>query len=160
MGDPHGAPVAEVVGGCARVLGVTDEPLDLAALIAAVADPRSGAVASFLGTVRSPNRGRIVHGIDYEGYGAMIDAELARIADDLQARYGLLGLAMQHRLGPHAPGDASIALVACSPHRDAAFDACREALEACKARLPVWKHEHDEDGAHWVEGSVVDDARL
>ena len=156
----QGARAPEEVDGCVRVLGVTHDPLDLSALIEAVADPRSGAIASFLGTVRSPNHGRIVHGIDYEGYEAMIDSELARIADELQVRFGLLGLAMIHRLGPCAPGEASIAIVACSPHRDAGFDACREALEACKARLPVWKHEHDDDGAHWVDGKVVDDARL
>jgi molybdopterin synthase catalytic subunit len=153
-------PAAEVVRGCRRVLGVTHEVLDLPGLITVLADPRSGAVASFLGTVRSPNHGRVVHRIDYEGYEAMIEAELGRIADELQETHGLLGLAMVHRLGPCDPGEASIAIVACSPHRDAAFDACRAALEACKARLPVWKHEHDEDGTHWVAGSVVDDARL
>jgi molybdopterin synthase catalytic subunit len=153
-------PTADVVNGCRRVLGVTHQVLDLPGLIAAVADARSGAIASFLGTVRSPNHGRTVHRIDYEGYEAMIEAELGRIADELHDAYGLLGLAMIHRLGPCDPGEASIAIVACSPHRDAAFEASRAALEACKARLPVWKHEHDDDGAHWVAGSVVDDARI
>ncbi len=141
-------------------LGVTHEPLDLGALISEVADARSGAVASFLGTVRSPNHGRTVHAIDYQGYEAMAESELARIAAELRDAFSLLGLAMVHRLGRCAPGEASIAIVACSPHRDAAFDACREALERCKARLPIWKHEEDERGAHWVEGRVVEDARL
>jgi molybdopterin synthase catalytic subunit len=141
-------------------LGLTHDPLDLGALIAEVADPRSGAVASFLGTVRSPNRGRAVHRIDYQGYEAMVDAELRRIGAELREAYPLLGLAVVHRLGVCLPGEASIAIVACSPHRDAAFDACRDALERSKARLPIWKHEADEDGDHWVEGHVVQDARL
>lgn len=141
-------------------LGVSHAPLDLDALIRAVADARSGAVASFLGAVRSPNRGRTVHAIDYQGYEAMAEAELGRIAAELREAFPLLGLAMVHRLGRCAPGEASIAIVACSPHRDAAFDACREALERCKARLPIWKHEEDDRGAHWVDGRVVEDARL
>lgn len=155
-----GVVVATADRGYRRALGTTHDPLDLPSLIEAVADERSGAIASFLGTVRSPNFGRVVHGIDYEGYEAMIASELGRIADELHERHGLLGVAMVHRLGPCLPGEASIALVACSPHRDAAFDACRDALEACKARLPVWKHEHDEDGPRWVEGAVVDESRL
>jgi molybdopterin synthase catalytic subunit len=141
-------------------LGLTREPLDLAPLIAGVADARSGAVASFLGTVRSPNRGRTVHRIDYQGYDAMIEAELARIAAELREAHPLLGLAIVHRLGVCLPGEASIAIVACSPHREAAFDACRDALERSKARLPIWKHEVDDHGDHWVEGHVVEDARL
>lgn len=144
----------------ARHLEVVEAPLDLDALQAAVADPRAGAIASFLGTVRSPNRGRTVHDIVYEGYDAMIRAEMERIADDAEARHGLTGVAIAHRLGRCLPGEASIAIVACSPHRDAAFDAVRELLNAAKARLPVWKHETDEEGPHWVEGQVVDTARL
>ncbi len=139
---------------------LTRDPLDIGALSAEVGDARSGAVASFLGTVRSPNRGREVFWIDYEGYDAMIEAELARIANELRDAFPLLGLALAHRLGRCLPGEASIAIVACSPHREAAFDACREALERCKARLPIWKHESDESGAHWVDGRVVDEARL
>lgn len=153
-------PGAEPADGYVRVLGTTHAPLDLSALISSIADERSGAIASFLGTVRSPNHGRRVDGIDYEGYERMIGSELARIADELHERHGLLGLAMVHRLGPCAPGEASIAIVACSAHRDAAFEACREGLNACKARLPVWKHEHDEDGPRWVEGSVVETSKL
>lgn len=157
---PADVPAVERADGYVRVLGTTYAPLDLAALIASIADARSGAIASFLGTVRSPNHGRRVDGIDYEGYESMIASELASIADALHERHGVQGLAMVHRLGPCAPGEASIAIVACSAHRDAAFDACREGLDACKARLPVWKHEHDEDGPRWVEGSVVDTSQL
>lgn len=138
----------------------TRDPLDVGALASEVGDARSGAIASFVGTVRSPNHGREVFWIDYEGYDAMIDAELARIANELRETFPLLGLALAHRLGRCLPGEASIAIVACSPHRDAAFDACREALERCKARLPIWKHESDEGGEHWVDGRVVDEARL
>lgn len=146
-----------------RVLGVTRAPLDLVAVQARVADARSGAVATFLGTVRSPDGGRAVRWIDYEGFEEMITAEAARIADALEAEWAtgpLLGLALVHRLGRCRPGEASIAIVACSPHRDAAMGACHAALERAKARLPIWKRQVEEDGARWLPGRTVPGAML
>lgn len=131
------------------------EPLDPAALARAIADDRAGAVATFVGTVRSPNRGRRVLWIDYHGYEAMIDRELERIAVEVITTHRLLGLALAHRLGRLRPGEASIVLVAGSEHRDAAFEACRDALERCKARLPIWKQEAAEEGTHWIAGRSV-----
>lgn len=138
----------------------TDEPLDVAASIAAVATPASGAVASFLGTVRTPNAGHDVAWIDYEGYTSMIHAEMQRIAAEQVALHRLSGLAIRHRLGRCLPGEASIAIVACSRHRTAALDAVRDTLEACKARLPIWKLERTDDGDRWVEGTTLDDATI
>lgn len=139
---------------------VTRSSLDPASLTREVADERSGAVASFVGTVRSPNAGRRVEWIDYHGYEAMIRREAARIADGLAERHGLLGLVIAHRLGRCLPGEASIVIIACSPHREAAFRACREALERCKARLPIWKREADGRGERWVRGRTVPGATL
>lgn len=147
-------------GAARRALLVTHAPLDPDALRARVADERSGAVSSFLGTVRSPDAGEDVLYLEYEGYEAMIEAELVRIADAVEEDHGLLGLAIAHRLGRCHPGEATIALVACSPHRDAAFAACREALTACKTRLPIWKRQVAADGARWLPGERVPGAVL
>ena len=147
-------------GDVRRHLCVTHEPLDPTDLAARVSDARSGAVASFLGTVRSPDRGERIDWIDYEGYEPMIEAEMARIADALLEDLPLLGIASVHRLGRCRPGEASIAIVACSPHREAAFEACREALERCKARLPIWKRERTAGGERWIEGRTVPEATL
>ena len=64
----------------------------------------------------------------------------------------IVGLALIHRLG-HVPlTEASVAIAVSSPHRPAAFAACRQALEILKARVPVWKKETyaDETPARWV----------
>lgn len=147
-------------GPIRRHLCVTHDPLDPQDLAARVGDARSGAVTSFLGTVRSPDRGEPVDWIDYEGYEPMIEAELARIADGLLEDLPLLGIAIAHRLGRCRPGEASIAIVACSPHRDAAFEGCREALERCKARLPIWKRECSARGERWIAGRTVPGSTL
>ena len=61
---------------------------------------------------------------------------------------------LQHRLGTIPVGEASIAIVAAAPHRDAAFAACRYVIEEVKKRLPIWKKEMHADGtATWVDPS-------
>lgn len=138
--------------GAHDVYRVTHDPLDIGELVAAATTEPCGAVASFVGTVRSPNRGRAVVAIDYQGYDAMLLPLMREIAASLRERYDLHRLVLVHRLGVLRPGEASIAIVAATPHRDDAFAACRDALELCKERLPVWKLERHEEGDEWVAG--------
>ena len=105
----------------AETLRLTREPIDLAPLIAAVADPECGAQAIFIGTVRDRNDGREVIAIDYSAYATMAERVLERIAVDLEASAPGLRVALCHRLGKLAVGEASIAIVATSPRRDAAL---------------------------------------
>lgn len=132
---------------------VTREPLDLGALVDRASDPRWGALASFVGTVRSPNRGRVVDHIDYEGYEAMMRVQMLEVAAALRAERPLGRVVIAHRLGRLGPGEASIAVVVAAEHRREALAACREGIDLLKERLPVWKYEVDDRGEGWVEGS-------
>jgi molybdopterin synthase catalytic subunit len=134
---------------------VSAEPIDLAALVAGVSHAGAGAVASFVGAVRDVNDGAAVLGIDYEAYGPMANRELAVILDEAAARWPGARLAVRHRVGYLAVGEASVAVAVSSPHRAAAFDACRYVVEELKRRVPVWKREHYADGRRaWVDGRV------
>ena len=134
-------------------LFVTEGVLDLAHLHAlAVADPY-GAVASFVGTVRSPNLGRAVTYIDYEGYEAMILTQMKVVAGEMRARFDLGKVVISHRLGRLRPSEASIAIVISSEHRRAALDATHACIDRIKELLPVWKREVSAQGEAWVEGS-------
>ena len=131
---------------------VTDAPLDLAAHVAAVGTPAAGAVATFLGVVRDHDpsvEGEVV-GLDYSAHPDA-GAVLARLADDAAAADGVLGVAVSHRVGMLAVGEAAVVAAVASAHRALAFDACRDLVEAVKAELPVWKREVLRDGSHvWV----------
>lgn len=117
--------------------------------------PSHGAQAYFVGTVRSPNMGKVVHAIDYEGYEPMARREMLGAAEQARARHGTdLRIYIVHRLGRLLPGEASILIGVASPHRRAALEACDFLIEHLKVHLPVWKHEHDEDGEHWVSGQT------
>jgi molybdopterin synthase catalytic subunit len=131
---------------------VTDAPLDLAAHVAAFADPRAGAVATFLGTVRDHDpsvEGEVV-GLDYSAHPDA-EAVLDRLVRAAAATDGVLGVAVSHRVGLLAVGEVAIAAAVATAHRALAFDVCRDLVERVKAELPVWKREVLRDGSHvWV----------
>jgi molybdopterin synthase catalytic subunit len=125
-------------------------PLDLDAVVAQVARPDAGAIATFIGTTRDRARGRTVTHLEYEAYPEMAEAEMARIADDLKARHDIHEVAIAHRTG-HVPiGEASVIIAVSSAHRGAALDACHEAIDTLKQTVPVWKKEIFEGGEEWI----------
>jgi molybdopterin synthase catalytic subunit len=132
-------------------LFLTGEPLEVDDLIRKVILPGDGAVAVFIGVVRNENGGRAVSEILYEAYGPMAEAEMSKIALALAEEYPETRLAMLHRLGRLSVGEASVAVVAASPHRAEAFAVCRAAIEAIKKSVPIWKKEFGPDGASWVD---------
>jgi molybdopterin synthase catalytic subunit len=134
-------------------IGLSAEPLDVEALVRAVKSDAHGAVVTFLGTTRetSPGDPRPVAALEYEAYDAMALAEMETIASETRERFGPLGIAMVHRTGRVELGEPSVAVVVAAPHRGAAFEACRYAIDALKARVAVWKREvYRDGGAAWI----------
>jgi molybdopterin synthase catalytic subunit len=135
------------------VIALSAQPLDAAALERAVKTAAHGAVVTFLGTTRetSPGDPRPVAALEYEAYDAMAVPEMETIARETRERFGPLGIAMVHRTGRVALGEPSVAVVVAAPHRGAAFDACRYAIDALKSRVAVWKREIYQDGeSAWI----------
>ncbi len=131
---------------------LTDDPIDVAAVERAVAGAGRGAVLLFLGTVRDHHRGRAVDRLTYSAYRPMAEQVLERIAAELETQAERLKVAIVHRLGEVPVGEASVVIAAASPHRAAAYEASREALERLKREVPIWKREHYADGeAVWRE---------
>ena len=135
---------------------ITPDPLDPAALEALVTDRRCGAVATFVGRVRAENQGRAVLWLDYEAYAPLALSAFALIAREAAERWPGATLAIAHRIGRLAVGDASVVVAAGSPHRGDAFAACRYGIERVKQIAPIWKHEHFEGGDVWIEGATAD----
>jgi molybdopterin synthase catalytic subunit len=135
---------------------ITTETLDPIAVAAAVSTPSCGAVATFVGLVRDHNAGRRVLWLDYEAFAPLARKSFERIEAEAAARWPAIALAIHHRTGRVATGEASVVIAAASPHRADAFGACRYAIERVKQIAPVWKHEHFEGGAVWIEGATAD----
>jgi molybdopterin synthase catalytic subunit/molybdopterin converting factor small subunit len=131
---------------------LVDGPIDTGRAVAAVSGPGRGAVVVFLGTVRDHHAGRSVEKLTYSAYRPMALEGLSRIVADLEAGAPGLRAAIVHRLGEVPVGEASVVIAVGSPHRAAAYEASRTALERLKAEIPIWKREHYADGeAAWRE---------
>jgi molybdopterin synthase catalytic subunit len=130
---------------------VVDEPLDLQFHVEHVSGPRAGAVATFVGLVRDHDpsvEGRVV-GLDYSAHPTA-EAVLRGIVEKALTD-DVLGIAVSHRTGHLAVGEAAIVVAVSTAHRAEAFEVCRALVETVKAELPVWKREVLEDGSHvWV----------
>jgi len=139
--------IPPVSGGAFRL---TEEPIDLAAVVTEVADERAGAIATFTGTVRRESRGRTVLHLEYEAYAEMAEDVMAQIAAELHERHDLCAIAITHRLGRVEVGEASVAVAVSAPHRHDALAACREAIDSLKQTVPLWKKEVYEGGEEWI----------
>lgn len=138
-----------VAGGQARAI-VTAEAVDIGQAVSRVTHPGAGAIVTFIGTVRDNAKGKRVRQITYEAYEPMTTRELDRIAVDCEREWPETRIFVAHRYGVLVVGDVAIAIAVASPHRDAAFAACRTMLERIKTDVPMWKNELGEDGASWV----------
>jgi molybdopterin synthase catalytic subunit len=126
------------------------EPLDLSAAVAEVESVDAGAVATFVGTVRRRSRGRDVLHLEYEAYEEMAEQMLRALAEELKTRHELSEVAIHHRVGRVEIGEPSVVIAVSAPHRAAALEACREAIDTLKETIPLWKKEVYEGGAEWI----------
>jgi molybdopterin synthase catalytic subunit len=126
--------------GAVRSVRVTGEALDVAALAAAVRDPRAGAVVVFEGVTRA------VPQLEYEAYAEMALERLRAIAEEEADRHGLCAVAVEHRTGTVALGEPSVIVAASAPHRGEACAGARALIDRVKAEAPIWKVEVGEEG--------------
>ncbi len=131
---------------------IVQEPVNLEELVRQVQRPECGAVGTFLGVVREPNLGHRTLYIDYHAYPEMAQKVMVEIAGEVAARWDIGEVAIVHRIGRLAVGEASVAIVVSAPHRAAALEATGYAIEELKKRVPVWKKEAFEGGETWIEG--------
>lgn len=150
-----------------RIIELREAPFGAALLdelATRLASPENGAFVGFLGMTRSTpgtpapgqeaeaakHAGRSVESLEYETHESMARKVLEEIADEIAERFGVDSIAIVHRTGEVPLGEASVAIAATAPHRDAAFAAARYAIDETKARAPIWKAERFADGHVWI----------
>ena len=129
---------------------IIDRPISADELGELVADPAAGGICVFLGVVRDTTRGRRVRYLEYEAHVPMAESKMKEIGGELAERFGLHRVAMVHRIGRLAIGEASVGIAVAAPHRRMAFEACQYAIDRLKTVVPIWKKEVFEDGEVWV----------
>jgi MoaE-MoaD fusion protein len=136
------------------LIALVHAPIDMAALVRDVRAERDGAIVTFDGFVRNESHGRRTLYLDYEAYESMALAKMQEIAHSLREKFAIDRVAMVHRLGRLEIGETSVFIAVSAPHRAAAFDACRFAIDTLKRTVPIWKKEYFADGAVWADGEL------
>lgn len=129
---------------------ISDKALDIQACIDWVTTPECGGIDVFIGTVRNATKGKQVTRLEFEAYEAMALNEMKKIAEQVLANWPVQRIAIHHRVGVLAIGEVPVVIAVSAAHRDAAFDACRYAIDTLKQTVPIWKKEVFEDGEVWV----------
>ncbi len=136
------------------LIRVTDEALSVDEALSFVADPGAGGTCVFVGTVRDHSRAGDVTGLRYEAWDELAVKRLDELARELAQTWPVKKVAILHRTGDLAIGEASVVIACSAPHRADAFEACRQGIERLKQDVPIWKREALVTGdAHWVMGS-------
>jgi len=134
-----------------KQFGLSETPIDPAALRAQLQRVDAGGFVSFEGWVRSSNAGRAVLRLGYQAYGPLAEREGQRIVDAAVERHGALAALCVHRVGLLELGEMAVYVGVAAAHRNAAFACCREIIDEVKAHVPVWKNEHYADGeSGWI----------
>jgi molybdopterin synthase catalytic subunit len=138
---------------------IQTEDFDLNAEIAALrmANPKIGAVASFVGVVRDLNDGDVVSNLFLEHYPGMTEKSLEEIIARAHARWDFFDATIVHRVGEMKPLDQIVLVIVTSAHRGEAFDACHFIMDFLKTDAPFWKREQTPTGARWVDARVTDE---
>jgi molybdopterin synthase catalytic subunit len=139
------------VAGGSGVCRISDQALDVDAVVAKVSGPGMGGIVTFLGAVRDEARGRAIEHLEYEAYLGMAEREMDKIVAEVAERWPGTRLAIAHRVGHLAVGELAVVIAAAAPHRPEAFAACRYAIDTLKETVPIWKKEFATDGDCWVD---------
>ncbi|OLF81145.1 hypothetical protein AWH62_00265 [Maricaulis sp. W15] len=128
---------------------VTPDPLDAAALIAALTGthPDDGAMASFVGQVRAEPG---LEALELEHYPGVTETALTELCEQAISRWSLSQALIHHRVGRMAIGETIVVVAASAPHRRAALEAVSFLIDRLKTEAPFWKRVHTKDGSHWV----------
>jgi molybdopterin synthase catalytic subunit len=129
---------------------LTSEILNVQSCIDRVMSPESGGIDVFIGTVRSATKGKKVVQLEFEAYEPMALKEINKIAEEVLNKWPVHKMLIYHRTGILQIGEIPVIIAVSAAHRDAAFDACRYAIDTLKQTVPIWKKEVFEDGAVWV----------
>jgi molybdopterin converting factor subunit 1 len=128
------------------------EPIQPREILLSLKAFEDGAAVIFDGFVRNNFKGQRTLYLEYEAYEPMAYAKLREVGAHMHTQFRIHRVAIVHRLGRLEVGDTSVFIAVSAPHRAAAFDACRYAIDTLKRTVPIWKKEFFVGGAVWAEG--------
>ncbi len=141
------------------VIAITEEKLDIDALLEKISLPSTGAAALFTGIVRgvTAREARNTNYLEYEAYKPMAEEKMRKIADEIRSRWPEIeGIIIVQRIGKLMPQTPTVLVGCTASHRDTGvFDAAKYGIDRLKEIVPVWKKEIGDNGEEWIEGHYL-----
>ncbi|XP_006061167.1 molybdopterin synthase catalytic subunit isoform X1 [Bubalus kerabau] len=148
--EPPGTDMNEVEEKSKDIIKFTPEKLSVDEVSQLVISPLCGAISLFVGTTRNNFEGKKVISLEYEAYLPMAENEIRKICSDIRQKWPVKHIAVFHRLGLVPVTEASVIIAVSSAHRAASLEAVSYAIDALKARVPIWKKEiYEESSSSW-----------
>jgi len=146
--------------GTLDLIAVSEEELVFCEFISKITMPTTGAICSFVGTVRAKTLTDNPHEtsfLEYEAYKPMAEIKMRQVADEIRNKWPKVeGIAIIQRIGHLDPGTQTVLIACSSPHRDdGVFEASRYGIDRLKEIVPIWKKEVDPEGEAWVDGKYI-----
>lgn len=133
-----------------RLVDIREAPLDVTEVLASLDDAAAGGLTLFVGTVRDHDENKAVTGLEYSAHPTAL-TQMQAVAEEVAKEYDVLALAVVHRVGKLAIGEAAVVAATAAAHRGEAFDASRALIDRLKQTVPIWKHQLFADGTdEWV----------
>jgi molybdopterin synthase catalytic subunit len=129
---------------------LTENKIDINTIIEFARATDAGAIDIFIGTVRNQTADKKVVRLEYEAYDKMAIKKIEQIVNEAHKQWHILKYAIVHRKGVLEIGEVAVVVAIATPHRQAAFEACKYIIDTLKERVPIWKKEVYEDGEIWV----------
>ncbi|WP_266363631.1 molybdenum cofactor biosynthesis protein MoaE [Tellurirhabdus rosea] len=133
------------------MISITTDPIDMNSAYKYVAADEAGGIVFFFGTVRNKTADKSVERLEYEAYDSMALKKMQQIADEACRRWDIRRYVILHRKGNLLIGEIAVLIAVATPHRAAAFEACRFIIDTLKQEVPIWKKEIFDDGEVWVD---------
>ncbi|HKZ70968.1 MAG TPA: molybdopterin converting factor subunit 1 [Anaerolineales bacterium] len=142
------------------IFRITNDALDLDALVASITLSSTGAACVFTGLVRGVTARGDAHDttyLEYEAYVPMAEAKMKQVADEIRGQWpGVEGVAIVQRIGRLYPGTPTVLIACTAAHRDTGvFEAARYGIDRLKEIVPIWKKEIGPGVEEWVEGEYL-----
>jgi molybdopterin synthase catalytic subunit len=142
------------------IFSITEDNLDIDAVLMSITLPSTGAAAIFTGMVRGVTARGEPHNtqyLEYEAYKPMAEEKMAQVTGEIREKWPTIqGIAIIQRIGRLTPGTPTIVVACTAPHRDTGvFEAARYGIDRLKEIIPIWKKEVGENGEEWIEGKYI-----
>lgn len=118
------------------------------------ASQNAGAIASFIGRVRSENNE--VESLYLESYADVTERGIQHAESEARSRWPLIDVLIIHRIGTIHSGDPIVLVATASEHRRSAFEACDFLMDYLKTEAIFWKKQTTKSGSEWVEPRATD----